>query len=173
MHRFRRAEYQGSGSVSEDIFNSYSRGDFDVFSMSAHFIRHLEIALEPITWGRQLMGSLFFFVPRWAWPDKPVGSGYTVAQNAGFPFLNVSAPFWSEGMINFGWAGVFIFMLGLGVFLKMLDRSIIDTSSVNVRGILFAYLSGFLVLAMRGDLMSVMTMSFPIIFSVFLLRMLR
>lgn len=124
-----------------------------------------------MTWGHQLLGSLFFFVPRAWWPGKPVGSGYHVAESAGFQFLNVSAPFWSEGLINFGVPGVFLFMTGLGGCMKRLD--VRAAHGYGYSTIIFAYMSGFLVLLLRGDLMTTMTIFVPFALSVAAIRMIR
>jgi hypothetical protein len=58
-------------------------------------IKYSEI--ESITYGRQLVGALLFFVPSSLWPNKPIGSGTLVAENMlmtrySFWYTNISMP---------------------------------------------------------------------------------
>jgi len=88
-------------------------------------IKYSEI--ESITYGRQLVGALLFFVPRSIWPNKPVGSGHFVAENMlmtrySFWFTNISMPFPGEGYINFGILGIILFAFILALVSKITDN---------------------------------------------------
>jgi oligosaccharide repeat unit polymerase len=162
LHKFRRSSTGMDEDVLETISSAYSRGDFDVFSMTAHFVNHLNQPDVNITYGNQLLGVIFFWVPRSLWSDKPVGSGFFVAERSGFQFSNVSAPFWAEGLINFGILGVFIFMFLFGLTLKMLDKRVGIDKALSTSSLLYVYFAGFLILIMRGDLMTVFVYSLPV-----------
>ena len=165
MHRFRRAGYGDDGGVAQSILETYSRGDFDVFSMTAHFAKFV-FGDVGVSWGHQLLGVIFFWVPRSIWPGKPVGSGYMVAEQSGFHFYNVSAPFWAEGLVNFSILGVVAFMVTLGWFLKKLDFHVRVAQGASVFALVYVYIAGFLILIMRGDLMTVMVFSVPFLLCV-------
>jgi len=106
-----------------------------------------------ITWGRQLVGVLLFFVPRNIWPEKPIGSGAFMAEVYGLSFTNVSANYFAEGYINFGFLGLVLFAVILGLVLGYLDSDAFKYGFAFKR-IIFVYLIGYLFFLMRGDLMS-------------------
>jgi hypothetical protein len=137
---------------------AYRSGDFDAYSMfcrSVDYVQH-----HDITWGRQLMGSLLFFVPRSMWPAKPFGSGYFIGESNGFGFLNVSCPFMAEGYINFGIAGTLVFILLLALLFKYFDTFYWTNISRgylnNFWVILYPSLIGSFIFVLRGDLLSSM-----------------
>lgn len=53
-----------------------------------------------ITYGNQLVGVIFFFVPRSFWQDKPIGSGAFFAENNGYFFTNISMSYFGEVLYN-------------------------------------------------------------------------
>jgi len=90
---------------------------YDAWSELLATVKYVQV--YGLTYGKQLLGVLFFFVPRSIWPDKPVGSGHLVAQNLLMTqydmwFTNLSNPLPSEGYINFGIIGVALFAIILG-----------------------------------------------------------
>lgn len=91
-------------------------GHFDSYQM---FMR--TVSTNFVTYGKQLLGVLFFFIPRSLWPTKPVGSGYVIAHENGYYFDNVSMCYWGEGYINFGYLGVFIFAILIACFNARMD----------------------------------------------------
>src|SRR5690606_10460387 len=64
------------------------------FFIDAHFDAYQNfmdvIRTDFITFGWQLIGVLFFFIPRTIWVDKPGGSGYQLALNNNYSFNNIS-----------------------------------------------------------------------------------
>lgn len=132
------------------------------FFYAAHFDAYENFASayesKFVTHGYQLVGALLFFVPRVFWSDKPVGSGYEMANQLGYSFNNISMPFLAEGYVNFGLLGVFVFSLFLGYALSRLDRNFVRSVLVE-RGASFSlavyfYLIGALFFMLRGDLLS-------------------
>ena len=172
MQRFRRSGSHSEQPLYEQITQTFASGDFDVFTMTAHFINMSQVNESFFTWGNQLLGALLFFVPRSVWSEKPVGSGYHVAEMSGFNFLNVSAPLWAEGFINFGLIGTFIFMLLLGMLLKRLDSfALLPSHSIATR-VMIAFLVGFLTMILRGDLMTACVTLLPALVTTHALHML-
>jgi len=114
------------------------------------------IKTDLITYGNQILGPIFFFIPRSIWETKPVGSGhYLVTVNHGW-FTNVSMPYFSEGYINFGWIGVVLFTIALAWVCARLDfkywRKWFSVS--NLKCGYYLILLGAIIFIMRGDLMS-------------------
>ena len=111
----------------EDKFNStknmnldyFFAGHFDAFQ---NFVRTIDLNFH--TYGYQLSGVLFFFVPRSIWPSKPEGSGFLLADKAYLTFNNISMPLVSEFYLDFSYIGIFIGMFLLGVFYRFLDKKI-------------------------------------------------
>lgn len=125
------------------------------FDAYQNFVRVIEIDL--ITYGNQLKGALFFFIPRSLWAEKPIGSGSYLAIKMDYIFGGISMPFIAEGYINFGLIGSLFFMLLLGIILGNLDRVAWNLKKAN-KDCLFLYyyyfLFGVVFFAMRGDLIN-------------------
>ncbi len=112
---------------------------------------------ETITYGNQLCGALFFFVPRNMWPDKPKGSGHFLTEKNNGVFNNVSMPFFSEGYINFGWPGIIIFTIFIALVTAKLDSAFWRAKEERTKNYKLGYylfLLGSIIFIMRGDLLS-------------------
>lgn len=136
-------------SLSLEALN---QGHFDAYQ---NFARAVELGFHSN--GRQLIGALLFFVPRTIWEDKPIGSGAQMAEDAGLSFSNISMPFMGEGYVNFGIAGVVLFMLVLGFLAKWLDDAYWKRGNLSSHPIFSCYyhlLLGLCFFMMRGDLLS-------------------
>lgn len=110
-----------------------------------------------VTYGKQLLGALLFFIPRAIWHGKPVGSGATLASLQPGAWANISMPFIGEGYINFGVIGVFMFTIVLAVLASLADKTFWGAADLNHRksfGPFYFVLVGGAVFFMRGDLMS-------------------
>jgi hypothetical protein len=107
LDKFRYFSYESNKSFDFKInFNFLKKGHFDAYE---NFVRAIEI--DFITYGDQLQGALLFFVPRFLWKDKPIGSGAALAEKSNYNFGGISMPFIGEGYVNFGTIGSFLFML--------------------------------------------------------------
>ena len=143
----------------QDIASVVTGGDFDAYMM---FIATVSYGQRPgsITMGRQLAGSLLFFVPRVLWPDKPEASGGIVVQNTVLNFYNLSEPMPAEGYINFGVAGVILFALGFGWIVAALDRSYWSNleqfrrARPAVLTMAYPFLVGSVIILMRGAMLT-------------------
>ncbi|QHS58238.1 hypothetical protein [Chitinophaga agri] len=137
---------------------AYKSGDFDAYSMFCRSVNYVE--QHDLTYGRQLMGALLFFVPRSMWPAKPFGSGYFVGDSHGLGFLNVSCPFMAEGFINFGLIGTLLFILLLALLSRYMDQfywtNISRGNLHNFWIVLYPSLIGSFIFVLRGDLLSSM-----------------
>ena len=151
LNNFRYYESGSKFQISLN-FDQFLDLHFDSFSM---FMRVLKDNV--ITYGRQLLGVLFFWVPRSVWPDKPVGSGYYIAETTDLGFENLSMPLFGEGYINFGIVGVIIFVVLLALFSAKQDFRYWNNDSSNVcswNTIRYYIILGLLLFILRGDLMS-------------------
>lgn len=102
--------------------------------------------------GRQLLGSLFVWVPRSAWPGKAGGTGVLVGGDAaGF---NVSAPLWTEGQVDFGLPGTFLYLLMLGLIAVRLDAAYraVQSHAKTILVALTPILASLIVFVVRGSL---------------------
>lgn len=162
MDQFRRIK-----SVKEIKFGF----NLDFFK-TAHFDSYYNFGLimfeVPVQYGRQLLGVVLFFVPREIWPNKPVGSGAFMADHLNMNFTNLSANYFAEGYINFGGAGIVLFLIILVWSCAYLDRIGVRVQRQNPP-LFVLYLQVIFVLfyLLRGDLMS----SFALLFTIVLFNM--
>lgn len=125
-------------------------GHFDAFQNFARIV-----SIDFITYGRQLLGVLLFWVPRRFWNDKPVGTGFQLAEELNFSFGNISATFFAEGWANFGLLGAIAFSIILGCVLARLDTNFwLRHSKSSLFQLCYFVLLGYLFFFLRGDLLS-------------------
>lgn len=125
------------------------------FDAYQNFVRVIQV--DFITYGYQLLGVIFFFIPRVFWNSKPVGSGYQMAENQGYFFNNISMPYIAEGYVNFGYVGLIIFATVLAYSMKKIDLKYLNPANINfnyTKGVFFCAAIFFM---LRGDLMSSFT----------------
>ncbi|MEO1322694.1 MAG: hypothetical protein AAFV59_06775 [Pseudomonadota bacterium] len=76
--------------------------------------------------GESLWMSLFAWVPRFLWPDKPrLGGADLISEHTGLEFaegISFGAGVIFEFFINFGYIGVFFGMLLVGMFINGIDK---------------------------------------------------
>ncbi|MGZ5255033.1 MAG: hypothetical protein ACXWCT_11540, partial [Flavitalea sp.] len=136
-------------------YKMFQSGHFDSFQNFAFILSE-----EIITYGYQLLGVLFFWVPRAVWPSKPVGSGELIAEIMQFEWNNVSANFFAEGYVNFGFFGILAFVFLLARYTAVIDKIYWVTLrqsgpvSGNFFRILYYIMLGMLFFILRGDLLS-------------------
>jgi hypothetical protein len=120
-----RLGLDGVGDLSEiSVFgNFFDIPSVDVFDMAVHAVRFM--SAHDQMWGEKLTAILLFFVPRTAWPGKPVVGGLDVGNELfaagmyGTPNLSFFAG--CDLYMDFGFAGV---ALG-GVVTAVLLRSVL------------------------------------------------
>lgn len=95
--------------------------DYDQTAMFSNTITFVESGYGH-TYGKQLAGSVFFYVPRSLWSDKPLDTGVMIGQWMGQTNTNLSSPLWAELWIDFGPFGMTAGFLGLGWVAARADR---------------------------------------------------
>lgn len=132
------------------------RVDFDVFQTASNGA--LYVSQQGILYLKPLVGIIGFFIPREIWPDKPVGTSLLVHQYLGYPYTNLSYPLPTEaytagGIIAVAISGV---MLGLAVnFLTRLSRNAQSLGSSSAETIVYAVITGYMPIILRGPINSV------------------
>lgn len=151
---FRYNEFDLSllSSAVADAFFSFGKGfsteDYDAYSMLVRSVDYIEA--YGATNGVQLLGVLLFFVPRSIWPEKPVGSGVTIATDQGQAFTNVSCPLPAEGIMNFGFVGLVLFAAIFGMLCRRIDAK----GNVGGWAVFYPSLCFLFFFVLRGDLLS-------------------
>ena len=118
------------------LFNMFRLKNTDGFSVDMFYKQFLQahfdsfqntitaINLNLITYGDQLIASLFFFIPRALWSSKPNASSELICAELKYDgYCNIALSFFGEGYINFGYFGVIFFTLVLVVYIVFLDEN--------------------------------------------------
>lgn len=159
-------------TFSDNFFQSYTEGHYDAYLSLINTFRF--VRQKGITFGRQLLGAVLFFLPRTIWKNKPTGSGaYVIDTLAPGSFSNVSCTFIGECYINFGIIGIASIPLILGYYFTKLDYLYHDKKDVNSEGVapyVFFILLFFFIL--RGDLMSSFSYSVGFLFTGYIVKLL-
>ncbi len=135
---------------------------FDSFQNFMHL--YLE---EIVSHGNQLLGVLFFFIPRIYWQSKPIGSGAYFSNLYGYEFTNVSMNFFGEGYINFGYIGILIFTILLSIIASSFDKRFWKKSNIRLDfKAIYLFLLGMVFFVLRGDLLSSFAYTIGLIFSI-------
>ncbi len=136
-----------------DVFSlSFSYGDFDAYASFCSTINYVHE--HGITWGKQLLTVLLFFIPRSIWNNKSVGSGALVNQLKGSDFTNFCSPIFAEGYINFGVIGAVLFIALLAWLLTRYDQYYWYENRGNFPIIFYPVAIGMCFFMLRGDLLS-------------------
>lgn len=144
-----------SGVKADDTLTSMTTGDFDAFAQLVNTLEFVES--NGVPWGRQLLGVIFFWVPRSMWPTKPIDTGTLLADYKGYTFGNLSAPIWAELFINGGWLALVLGMVLLGFAFRRLDqKSNQFLSLTKMPPILTCVLPFYLLILLRGSLLAAM-----------------
>ena len=163
LNVFRRV-YEGFNpldAIVVDIFADMLQGHYDSYQNLLYVVDN-----GVITWGRQLLGVFFFWIPRGFWPNKPVGSGAFVAITQNFSFSNISMNFFGEGYINFGILGILLFVVIIAFLTKYLDSIFWIFRNHTLVKLFYPFLLGLFFFMLRGDLMSSFAFTLGAIFSV-------
>jgi hypothetical protein len=157
MDRFRYDENGRRPLESASAFDPLVRKDYDQLGMFANTITAVESGTGH-TYGRQLAGSVLFFVPRSMWQGKPQDSGMLVGKWMGMTNTNLSSPLWAELWLDFGAVGMTGGFLGLGYLCARADRRYIvrtvqDPRPGNVLAIVIPLIAGYAFILLRGSLL--------------------
>jgi hypothetical protein len=138
--------YERNFSFNYELFET---AHFDAFQNFAFLLDE-----KIITNGRQLLGSVFFFVQEGQWIDRPLGSGTLLAEKLGYSFTNVDMCFFGEGYANFGYFGMFLFLAVITLFNAFMDDQYASGKMSYLLKTIFYIFLGFEFYLLRGDLYS-------------------
>ena len=145
--------YTDSSANRSSFLGEYmSNPDYDAFWQIANAYSYWQDGfVVPL---RQIMGSLFFWVPRSIWADKPTDTGIMLAEYRGYGFDNLSAPLWAEFLVNGGVIALVIGFLILGVVLHRLDVAVVaGLTHGGLGAIIGAILPVYMTILLRGSLL--------------------
>ncbi|MDD2495188.1 MAG: O-antigen ligase [Tissierellia bacterium] len=167
LDNFRNFESEGNLKIGFN-FDMFLQGHFDSYHNFALIVNN-----NIITWGRQLLGVIFFWIPRSLWPNKPIGSGAYLAEEKSLIFSNISCNYFGEGFINFGFAGILFFVIFLAYITASFDKmywTISVYKKNNYFNVIYYILLGLLFFMLRGDLMSSFAFTIGFMFSIWLVH---
>lgn len=160
--------------VGEDYAFEYSLDFLDSMHMESSHEFMIIMKEHLVTYGYQLLGPLLFWIPSSIWKGKPGGSGFLLANKHGV-FPNISMPYFGEGYINFGYAGVALFTIFLIYFCARLDSKYWKETKHDDTSTFAPYylvLVASMTFILRGDLMSSTAFTVGSLFNLFLTRFL-
>jgi oligosaccharide repeat unit polymerase len=154
---FRYTDGSRQFHVEDPVAQLALKGDFDAFPQLAQTIEWVQV--NGLQLGHQLAGSLGFFVPRSIWADKAVDTGTLLGASAGLGNVNLSAPLWAEGYIDFGLLGTVLYLGVLGyVFARISARLGFGPASIGFS----CFLGVYQFVLLRGSLLQSMGVSVAI-----------
>ena len=112
--KFSRSNASGKTFRALEVFQG--NGDYDAFAQTNNALNMT--AHDGLSYGRQLLGVIFFWVPRSLWSGKPTDTGIEISRFMGYSFTNLSAPFVSELYVNGGLLLVLLGFGGLGYWMR-------------------------------------------------------
>lgn len=96
------------------------------FERFAQLIEQSMSGALPFAWGETLLAPLVFFIPRAAWPEKPLGLGAELASKFRPELVGVghseAALIHGEAVWNFGVSGLIVLVPILGIGIRYIDR---------------------------------------------------
>jgi hypothetical protein len=141
-------------SLSEDIQSENSRspltGIYERVDMSSILLAQnaYQPKYQPFVYGKTIIDSLYFVIPRIIWRNKPwvTGGSAYVSKFTGLTFAkgtSVDMPYQFELFANWGWFGVFAGLFVIGYFIGTIERITINRAE-NIPLFLgvFGFLSG-------------------------------
>lgn len=157
LYRYRSIKEVSFAEIMNSIFsvkNYFNSGNYDAYQMLIVTTKYVE--KYGVTYGRQLMGALLFFIPRQIWNTKPIGSGAYMADVLNLEFNNISCPIVGEAYINFGLIGIIVFAFMFGYFVKKIDNTYWNRieGEFSYISLLYFYLLPYTFFLCRGDMMS-------------------
>ncbi len=144
------------GQTSPQSFSeTLVTADFDAIDQINNTVSFVQV--NGSTGGKQLLGAVFFFVPRTVWSSKADDTGVLLASYRGYKVTNLSAPVWTELFIDFAWVGLGVGMLLLGYVLRRWDDAALASFRIfPAPGVLSGTLPFYLVIMLRGSLLQSM-----------------
>ncbi|MGD6980984.1 O-antigen polymerase [Citricoccus sp. CH26A] len=151
-------EFRGTMSF-ESVAETIATKDFDQSTMTANGIWWIDTVGH--TLGQQLLGAVFFFIPRSIWPTKATDTGVVVGTAMNAPNTNLSSPLWLEVWVDFSWPGVIVAFVLLGMLLRRCDASFNNRHDgfhqhIPLGSFLMPLIAGYSLIVLRGPLLQSM-----------------
>ena len=146
--------FTGKLSIVEFIPLSQN-GSFDAFPQISNGLYALSKGAFPLF--NQILGSIFFYIPRSIWPNKPLDTGIVVAQFHGLAFQNLSAPWVLELFVNGRYP---ILIVGVVIVVRYLFRQESHAGPVSFQSVYIIIMFGLLLILMRGSLLQATGITF-------------
>lgn len=149
-----------NGTATFNLATVYNNVDFDAYSILVRAFEYVNSF--GITYGKQLLSSLLFFIPRAIWPTKTIPTGELIATAQNQFFTNISAPLQAEGLINFGYIGVIIYAIILAKIVKYMDVRYWEKERDGTHFIdyIYPFSLGLLIFLLRGAFHPVIVYTF-------------
>ena len=167
------------------ILDYFIEGHFDGFEQIIHTLDY--VIHNSSTYGQQLLGVIFFFIPRIVWPNKPIGSGDFLLNEYILNYTdtispNISSPLLAEMIINFSYflGPITFFIFGLIASLLdnkyKLERFVLSKirfkkkrSCISFTLIYYPIFLSCFLFVLRGDLQSATAFAFALFLVSFIL----
>ncbi len=141
-----------------------TKPDFDAVQQVLNTVQYVDA--NGFTYGKQMLGTCLFWVPRSAWPNKPVSTAILVSQGQGFAFTNVSLPLWGELYIDGGLPLVFLGFLAYGAFITWMEQQYMRdrvTGRATFALVFVPVFAPYEFFLLRGSLMVAVAYLFPLV----------
>ncbi|MDF3302698.1 hypothetical protein [Streptomyces tropicalis] len=130
--------------------------DYDQMAMFANTLTYAD-AGNGHTYGRQLAGSVLFFVPRSVWTAKPRDTGVMVSEWMAAANTNRSSPLWAELWLDFGPVGMVAGFGLIGWTAARVDRryahGVLRAGPAGVLTLAVPLVAGYSFILLRGPLL--------------------
>lgn len=149
-----------NGTATFNLATVYNNADFDAYSLLTRTFEYIDSF--GITYGKQLLSSVLFFIPRIIWPTKAIPTGELIASSQNQFFTNLSAPLQAEGLINFGYIGIILYAIILAKVLKYMDVRYWEKENDGTHFIdyIYPFSLGLLIFLLRGAFHPVVVYTF-------------
>ncbi|MEX0152211.1 hypothetical protein [Microbacterium sp. LMI1-1-1.1] len=157
---FREASERRGALQITSIADKIATKDFDQYVMTANGMWWVDERGHTLGW--QILGAIFFWVPRSVWPEKARDTGVEIGLAMNTGNINLSSPLPLEMWIDFGWVGVIAGFIVIGYLSRKYDWQFSLSRDPNRRemyviDILVPLVAGYTFILMRGPLLQSMS----------------
>ena len=135
--------------ISQPLITSPDYGMFQQEMNGQYYVRS-----HGFRSGRQIEGTLLFFVPRSIWHGKPIDTGGLISRVS---FINASSSLWTEAFVDGGVLAIVALFLGYGCVVQYVDDRYIRRRPNEYASAMGAWIPVFAAsqfALLRGDLLS-------------------
>lgn len=148
-------------SFSFDMESPFCTVDFDAYQMfieATHFT-----SANGLNYGRNILSSILFFIPRSIWSSKSLPSGEMISSFYGAWFTNLSCPYAGEFYLAFGIIGIIFGSLLLGVIVYLSERLFFGPNVFNK--CISSIFIGMMIYLLRGSMLPTVAYTAALIIS--------